>query len=79
MSEGAMTPHYEPEEIRTLIRQLAGCESARCPRCRTRMTLTEVPPRDEVSYVRDRIWLVCGDCRRTAVLDRREVERQRSD
>lgn len=46
-----------------------------CPRCRVRMDRQAVPPRTEVAYVRERIWLVCGGCRRSVVLDRRKVER----
>jgi hypothetical protein len=33
-----------------------------------------VPPRAEVSYVRDRVWLVCRKCHRSAVFDRRQLE-----
>ena len=30
-----------------------------------------VPPRSDVAYVRDRVWLACPACGRTLVIDRR--------
>ncbi len=38
------------------------------------MTRREIHPRSDVSYVRDRIWLVCVGCGRSLVTDRRELE-----
>jgi hypothetical protein len=43
-----------------------------CPVCETPLDRREVPPRTDVSYVRDRLWVSCPACHRTAVLDRRE-------
>ena len=43
-----------------------------CPVCAVALDEQAVPPRTDVSYVRDRVWLVCPSCHRTAVLDRRE-------
>lgn len=37
------------------------------------MDRREVPPRPDVSYVRDRVWVVCPRCHAAAVLDRREA------
>jgi hypothetical protein len=42
-----------------------------CPRCSVVMDRRRVPPRSDVSYVRDRVWLTCPSCRNTLVLDRR--------
>lgn len=76
-----METHFTDEETRALVRSLATGEGepVSCPRCAEEMSRSEVPPRHEVSYVRDRIWLVCRGCGRTAVLDRRRVERVRSE
>ncbi len=74
-----METHFTDEENRALVRSLATGEEGpvSCPRCGEEMSRSEVPPRDEVAYVRDRIWLVCRGCGRTAVVDRRRVERVR--
>ena len=47
-------------------------EPPACPRCRSPLDEWPVPPRPDVSYVRDRIWLVCGPCSRSVVLDRHD-------
>jgi hypothetical protein len=65
---------YTPDERRALERRLARGERV-CPRCGTVLEARDVPPRREVSYVRDRIWLVCGGCGASIVLDRRRIER----
>lgn len=41
-----------------------------CPHCQSTLERREVPPRGDVSYVRERVWLLCGGCGRSAVLDR---------
>ena len=43
-----------------------------CPACGAKLDQRSVPPREDVSYVRDRVWLVCPSCHRSTVLDRRE-------
>ena len=50
-----------------------------CPRCAGALELRDVPPRPEVSYVRDRVWLVCGGCGASAVIDRRRIDRAKPD
>ena len=47
-----------------------------CPRCGGALDLHDVPHRTEVSYVRDRVWLQCGACGGSAVLDRRRIGRR---
>ncbi|NIP57441.1 MAG: hypothetical protein GWO00_05425 [Gemmatimonadetes bacterium] len=72
----APPPGFTEDEERGLVSRIAaGEERPPCPRCGRELVRREVPPRAEVSYVRDRIWLVCAPCGRSAVLDRREVER----
>ena len=46
-----------------------------CPRCGARLETRDVPHRAEVSYVRDRVWLLCGACGGSAVVDRRRIGR----
>ena len=65
---------YSADERRALEQRLAHGERV-CPRCGTALEARDVPPSREVSYVRDRVWLVCGGCGASVVLDRRRVER----
>ena len=44
-----------------------------CPRCGAALDLQPVPPRTDVSYVRDRVLVVCSSCHRTHVLDRKQT------
>ena len=41
-----------------------------CPRCGSPLDRREVQPRPDVAYVRERIWLICGRCGRSGVIDR---------
>jgi len=61
---------YTKEEHRAIVEALRSGEPATCPRCRSPLDEWSVPPRQDVSYVRDRVWLVCGPCSRSVVLDR---------
>lgn len=63
---------FTHDEIGELTRGLLAGERLPCPRCGVALDRWPVPPRPDVSYVRDRVWLVCPRCHRTAVLDRRE-------
>jgi len=73
-----MVEPYSSDDVAALAAQLrersrageAAGEALRCPLCRGPLDERAVPPRADVSYVRDRIWLVCTACARTAVLDR---------
>ena len=71
-----MPEHFTADERRALERLLAAGQSV-CPRCGSALDRREVPPRADISYVRDRIWLLCGGCGATAVLDRERIERLR--
>lgn len=44
-----------------------------CPRCTTALDVRPVPPRTDVSYVRDRLLVVCSSCHGTHVLDKKQV------
>lgn len=45
-------------------------ETLPCPGCGSSLELRHVSPRSDVSYVRERVWLLCGSCGRSAVVDR---------
>jgi len=45
-----------------------------CPRCGGPLDEWPVPPRGDVSYVRDRVWLVCVPCSRSVILDRHDPQ-----
>ena len=65
---------YSREERESLTRMALGTGALSCPRCDGTMDRRAIPPRADVSYVRDRIWLVCGDCSRSLVIDRARAE-----
>jgi hypothetical protein len=60
--------HQQVHELEQVVR--AG-QVAACPECAVPLDERAVPPRQDVSYVRDRVWLVCPSCHRSAVVDRR--------
>ncbi len=65
---------YSREERGRLTRMALGTDALSCPRCGGPMDRRAIPPRSDVSYVRDRIWLVCGGCSRSLVIDRARAE-----
>ena len=65
--------NYSAEEEERVARALRSEEAPVCPRCGGAMTARDVPPPTAVSYVRDRLWLTCGGCGRSLVLDRRRT------
>jgi hypothetical protein len=67
-----MREPFFPDEVRAIARALAEGRPLTCPRCSTALDRRPVPPRRDVAYVRDRIWVVCPGCHSTGVLDRRE-------
>lgn len=66
-----MPDSFTEQEGHHLSRALAAGEVLACPRCQVPLDRRAVPPRRDVSYVRDRLWLVCPVCHGTIVLDRR--------
>ena len=65
-----MTEQLEPDEVEGIRAALIGGSDAVCPRCGGRFDRTDVPPRNDVPYVRDRIWLICANCGAGLVMDR---------
>ncbi len=66
-----MSKPFPLAAIRALEQALYAGKALTCPQCGTTLDQRSVPPRPDVSYVRDRLWLVCPNCHGTAVLDRR--------
>jgi hypothetical protein len=62
---------FTHSEVHELARAVRMGTQPICPVCDVLLDETVVPPREDVSYVRDRVWLVCPTCHRTAVVDRR--------
>lgn len=65
--------NYTPAEERRILEALKASGTPPCPRCGGALETTDVPPREDVSYVRHRIWLLCGQCRRSLLVDRRQL------
>jgi len=62
---------FTPEQEARLGDALREGRPPVCPGCGGPLDQRPIPPRADVSYVRDRVWLVCPTCSRSAVLDRR--------
>lgn len=62
---------FTREQVREIEGRVRAGDHPSCPLCGVPLDRTPVPPREDVSYVRDRVWLVCPSCRRSAVIDRR--------
>jgi uncharacterized protein (DUF983 family) len=70
-----MTPsNYTREEEERVLEALRGGVEITCPRCGGKLASQHVPPKPELPYVRDRIWLICDGCHRSVVFDRRRVD-----
>ena len=65
-----MAEHFEPHEIERIHNALSGGSDPVCPRCGGRFDRTDVASRNDVSYVRNRIWLICVTCGTGLVMDR---------
>jgi len=66
-----MTPSYPASEVREMKKAFHAGEAVVCPRCSVAMDRRAIPPRPDVSYVRNRVWLTCPGCHGTLVVDRR--------
>lgn len=65
---------YTEAEARSLASAFRSGDALICPRCAAALDRRPVPPRRDVSYVRDRLWVTCARCHLSAVLDRRQPE-----
>ena len=65
---------YNARERRTLLQDLAeGAPNPKCPRCGAPCAVIRTPPRDDVSYVRDRVVVRCSACRRSVAVEAGEL------
>lgn len=65
-----MAEPFEPHEIERIRAALADGSELSCPRCGGPFDRTDVPPRNDVPYVRERLWLICTACGPGLVMDR---------
>ncbi len=65
-----MAEKFEPHEVAQIRAALSTGSEPSCPRCERHFDRTDVPPRPDVPYVRDRIWLICAACGAGLVMDR---------
>ena len=61
---------FEAKETERIRAALSGGSQVACPRCGGRLDRTDLPARNDVSYVRDRVWLICTPCGAGLVMDR---------
>lgn len=60
---------FSARERRHLAAALAEGRPLTCPSCGGEVTRQPVPRPEEVAYVRRRVWLLCGACKRGAAVD----------
>lgn len=61
---------FSPDENQRILAAVDDGGPLQCPRCDTSLIRVDVAPREDVAYVRNRVWLRCESCGRHAVLDR---------
>jgi hypothetical protein len=60
---------FDAAARRLIEAQIDGSVPPQCPECGAALTLTPVPTPAGVPYVRRRLLIVCGGCRRSATFD----------
>ena len=64
--------HFSDDDHAALRDAFLDGRPLECPAGHGPLDRRPVPPRRDVSYVRERLWVSCPVCHRSAVLDRRE-------
>ena len=64
---------FNMRERNTIRAALAVGEVPGCPACRSPLEHTKIGPREDVPYVRRRVWLTCVSCDKAIVLDQPEA------
>ena len=73
---GAERAQFTDEEQRALRQAVTEGKDAVCPRCGVRMTARDVGGGSfGLGYARRREWLICPQCRRSAIFDVRRGTR----
>jgi len=61
---------YAPTELRGIREEFTSGEMPKCPRCKVSMTRREIGGGSfGLGYARQRDWLICPKCRRSAIFD----------
>jgi len=61
---------YSPAELQQIRGEFASGRMPLCPRCAVGMTRREIGGGSfGLGYARQRDWLICGKCRRSAIFD----------
>lgn len=61
---------YAVDEERRIREAVVAGEAPRCPRCQVTMTKREIGGGSfGLGYARQREWLICPQCRRSAIFD----------
>jgi len=61
---------YSPTELQQIRGEFASGRMPVCPRCEVAMTRREIGGGSfGLGYARQRDWLICGKCRRSAIFD----------
>ena len=63
-------PDYTREEADRILKAVRSDVPVVCPCCGRLLELREIPPSNQVAYVRRRLWFHCAMCRRGIVVDR---------
>jgi hypothetical protein len=67
MAENAQ---YTPLEVQRIRDEFASGKMPSCPRCAVAMSRREIGGGSfGLGYARQRDWLICGSCRRSAIFD----------
>ena len=61
---------YTPSELQRIRTEFVAGKAPLCPRCSVPMTRREIGGGSfGLGYARQRDWLICGKCRRSAIFD----------
>jgi ribosomal protein S27AE len=61
---------YSPGELQQIREEFVSGKMPLCPRCHVAMTRREIGGGSfGLGYARQRDWLICGKCRRSAIFD----------
>jgi transposase-like protein len=61
---------YAPSELQKIREEFTAGKMPKCPRCRVSMTRREIGGGSfGLGYARQRDWLICPKCRRSAIFD----------
>jgi hypothetical protein len=61
---------YTQSELAQIRKEFTAGQTPPCPRCNTAMTRREIGGGSfGLGYARQRDWLICGKCRRSAIFD----------